>query len=79
MATKQYWEEVYQKRDSATDLSWYQRYPTKSLELILARGISKRQPVIDVDGGTSLLVGCLLEARFERVSVLQMSGLASSA
>jgi ubiquinone/menaquinone biosynthesis C-methylase UbiE len=76
MATKQHWEEVYQKRDSATDLSWYQRYPTKSLELILACGSSKSHPVLDIGGGASLLVDSLLEARFERVSVLDISSAA---
>ncbi|HEY5911538.1 MAG TPA: class I SAM-dependent methyltransferase [Verrucomicrobiae bacterium] len=76
MNAKQHWEKVYQEKDPVTDVSWFQAHPANSLELISATGIAKNEPLIDVGGGASVLVDRLLEAAFEYVTVLDISGAA---
>jgi ubiquinone/menaquinone biosynthesis C-methylase UbiE len=70
--TKVHWEQIYSTK-SSTDVSWYQRYPSLSLKLIEATGIGKEQGIIDVGGGTSVLVDCLLNKGFIELAVLDIS------
>lgn len=75
MNRKEHWNQVY--ATSATgDVSWHQPRPTSSLTLLAAAGIAKEQGVIDVGGGTSVLVDCLLDAGFTQLAVLDLSGAA---
>ena len=69
MERKQHWEKVYASR-APDAVSWYQRVPRKSLDLI--RSCVPRGSVIDVGGGASLLVDRLVELGFE-VAVLDLS------
>jgi 2-polyprenyl-3-methyl-5-hydroxy-6-metoxy-1,4-benzoquinol methylase len=69
---KTHWNDVYAAR-SPLDVSWYQAEPRLSLELVAASGISAEQPLIDVGGGASLLVDCLLDRGFTDVAVLDLS------
>jgi len=69
---KQHWEQVYQTR-LPKRVSWYQTYPEKSLELIEKAQLEKSKPLIDVGGGASVLVDCLIAANFTNVSVLDIS------
>jgi ubiquinone/menaquinone biosynthesis C-methylase UbiE len=48
-------------------------HPSLSLKLIEATGIGKEQSIIDVGGGTSALVGCLLNNGFKELAVLDIS------
>lgn len=73
MNVQNHWERVYREKDPAVDLSWYQSHPVKSLELIRATGIQRDAPLIDVGGGTSSLVDCLLNEGFTNISVLDIS------
>jgi hypothetical protein len=57
-------------------VSWYQRRPEVSLALIAAAGLSKDAGIIDVGGGSSVLVDCLLDAGYTGVAVLDLSGIA---
>jgi SAM-dependent methyltransferase len=70
--TKVHWEKIYNTR-SPTAVSWYQTHPSISLKLIEATGIGKQQSIIDVGGGTSVLVDCLLEQGFQKLAVLDIS------
>ncbi len=54
-------------------VSWYQTYPEKSLELIEKAQLDKSKAMIDVGGGASVLVDCLIAADFTNVSVLDIS------
>jgi SAM-dependent methyltransferase len=72
---RSHWQRVYTQRSPA-DLSWYQREPTYSLRLIRDTALSKHAPVIDVGGGASVLVDCLLRDGFTRVAVLDVSAAA---
>lgn len=69
---KQHWETVYQRQDSA-EASWYQDYPQLSLQFIESAGVTPNESILDVGGGTSLLVDNLLLKGFEKLSVLDIS------
>ena len=70
-----HWNQVYQAKDPG-DVSWYQRRPDMSLALIGASGLSKDAGVIDVGGGASVLVDCLLDDGYTHLAVLDVSGAA---
>jgi ubiquinone/menaquinone biosynthesis C-methylase UbiE len=69
---KSHWEEIYTTKAS-TNVSWYQTHPSLSLKLIEATGIRKDQRIIDVGGGTSMLVDFLLNKGFTELAVLDIS------
>jgi len=73
MDRKQHWDTVYTNK-SPLEVSWYQREPHLSLELIAATGLPKDVPMIDVGGGASVLVDRLLAAGYSQLSVLDISG-----
>lgn len=75
MNPKSHWEQVYQTK-SSTDVSWYQTLPSLSLKLIASTGIEKGDGVIDVGGGASVLVDCLLDAGYQNLAVLDISAAA---
>jgi ubiquinone/menaquinone biosynthesis C-methylase UbiE len=69
---KAHWEKIY------TDLlpeevSWYQKEPTLSLELIRRAGLGPDGAIIDIGGGASVLVDGLLAAGYRNVTVLDLS------
>jgi SAM-dependent methyltransferase len=74
---KDHWNHVYQTKRT-DDLSWTQQNSDVSLELIEAAGVSKEAGIIDVGGGTSRLVGNLIEAGYSRLAVLDISRAALS-
>jgi len=70
---KQHWERVY-KKNKPDELGWYQDYPETSLKLITATGVGVDSDIIDVGGGTSKLIGTLLDQGYKRLTVLDISG-----
>jgi len=78
VSSSQHWDEVY-TRKASDQVSWYQRAPRMSLELITETGLSSSDPVIDVGGGASQLVDALLDRGFADVSVLDISRAAIAA
>lgn len=74
---KQHWEQAW-ARKSHRETSWYQSEPVLSLEMIARAGTAFDGPVIDIGGGASPLAGCLLEAGFTDVTVLDISAAAVS-
>jgi ubiquinone/menaquinone biosynthesis C-methylase UbiE len=75
MNRKEHWEKVYQTK-ATDDVSWFQTRPAISLKLIEAAGTGKDQGVIDVGGGASVLVDCLLDAGYRQLAVLDISAAA---
>jgi ubiquinone/menaquinone biosynthesis C-methylase UbiE len=69
---KAHWENIYATRGE-TGLSWYQAEPRVSLELIDAVAPAGGGRIIDIGGGTSILVDRLMERPFERIAVLDIS------
>lgn len=70
--TRAHWEQIYNTK-TATEVSWYQTHPSLSLKLIEATGTKKDQSIIDVGGGTSVLVDWLLDKGFKKLAVLDIS------
>jgi SAM-dependent methyltransferase len=68
---KAHWERVY--ADGCEDVSWFQARPELSLRLIKSSGVAKDAGIIDVGGGASLLIDCLLDEGCLPVAVLDIS------
>lgn len=75
MNRQQHWNQVYETK-GPLEVSWYQRRPEVSLALIAAAGVGKDARIIDVGGGASILVDCLLEAGYTGIAVLDLSAIA---
>jgi SAM-dependent methyltransferase len=69
---KVHWDAVY-SHCAVTDVSWYEAYPRKSLELIQACRLQRHDPIIDVGGGASFLVNALLNQGSDDLTVLDIS------
>ncbi|QQR89788.1 MAG: class I SAM-dependent methyltransferase [Myxococcales bacterium] len=69
---RNHWEAAYQSKDSETQ-SWFQPRPVESLALIEMAGCSPLTRIIDVGGGTSLLVDELITQGCRNLSVLDIS------
>jgi SAM-dependent methyltransferase len=74
MNRKEHWESVYSTKGE-TEVGWYQSDPAVSMELYEAAS-PEHGNVIDVGGGTSLLVDRLLDAGAKGVGVLDISAVA---
>ncbi len=67
-----HWTAIYRKH-RASELSWFQAEPTCSLGLIEAAGLARSDPILDVGGGTSLLVDHLLDRGYQDITVLDLA------
>ena len=70
---KQHWETVYETK-TPEQVSWTQETPQTSLDFIQSFGLSKSAKIIDVGGGDSNLVDCLIEKGYDNITVLDISG-----
>lgn len=78
MDRKAHWDHVY--RTVATDqASWFQAEPAVSLRLIRQVAPDPAAAIIDVGGGASTLIDHLLEAGYQRLTVLDLSPTALAA
>lgn len=75
MDVRAHWEKVYQTK-APTQVSWYQPHAVVSLGLIRATGAAHDDPMIDIGGGASALIGDLLTEGYTAVSVLDISATA---
>ena len=69
---KKHWGDVYQEK-SPSEISWYQKEPKLSLELIRCTNVASNDAIIDVGGGTSVLVDYLSKKCFTNLTVLDIS------
>lgn len=69
---KQHWENVYETK-SPNEVSWTQEIPKTSLDFIASFGLDKQAKIIDIGGGDSKLVDCLMEQGYENITVLDIS------
>lgn len=72
MERKAHWETVY-KNKSPNEVSWTEEIPQTSLDFIHSFGSDKSASIIDIGGGDSRLVDCLLEEGYTNISVLDIS------
>lgn len=73
--TKAHWENVYSTKSSEA-VSWYQPHALRSLAWIAGTGVGLSGAVIDIGGGASTLVDDLLDAGYQHITVLDLSGAA---
>lgn len=78
MNRKAHWDRIY-RSTSPEKVSWHQREPTLSLDLIRQALPDRSSAIIDVGGGASTLVDGLLAAGYHRLTVLDLSGVALAA
>lgn len=67
-----HWETVYQTKDT-TKVGWHETKPQISLDFICKSQLSKNAAILDVGGGDSKLVDCLLADGFQNITVLDIS------
>lgn len=73
-----HWERVYTTKRE-TEVSWFQATAAPSLELLTLIGATRSYAIIDIGGGTSRLVDCLIFQGYEDVTVLDLSEAALAA
>lgn len=71
-ATKNHWEKIYSSKNSS-EVSWTQEIPSTSLNFIHSFNLPKSASIIDIGGGDSKLVDCLLNEGFTNLTVLDIS------
>jgi SAM-dependent methyltransferase len=69
---KTHWEQVYETK-TPEQVSWTQEIPKISLDFINSFKLEKTAKIIDIGGGDSKLVDCLLDEGFENITVLDIS------
>ena len=72
MDNKQHWENIYQKKE-IDGVSWYQKIPQESLQLIKKYSISNSDKIIDIGCGKSFLADFLLELNYNDISLVDIS------
>jgi ubiquinone/menaquinone biosynthesis C-methylase UbiE len=70
--TKEHWENIFHAKNF-NEVSWHQKYPKTSVDLILSINPDKDSHIIDVGGGDSNLVDTLIKLNFKNISVLDVS------
>jgi SAM-dependent methyltransferase len=69
---KEHWENIYATK-AMQEVSWFQKVPTTSLELINQVAKNKQDPIIDIGGGDGFLVDNLLALGYTDITVLDIS------
>jgi len=69
---KEHWENIYATK-GMQEVSWFQKVPTTSLELINQVAKNKKDPIIDIGGGDGFLVDNLLGLGYTDITVLDIS------
>ena len=69
---KSHWENIYGEK-APQEVSWYQKEPALSLQLIRNTHLAHGAPIIDVGGGASVLVEYLCDEGYTDVAVLDIS------
>lgn len=69
---KSHWENVYTSKQP-NEVSWTQDVPQTSLDFINGFGLPKAAKIIDIGGGDSKLVDCLLDLGYQDITVLDIS------
>jgi len=69
---KSHWENIYSSKQP-NELSWTQKIPQISLDLIKSLNLSKSSSIIDIGGGQSMLVDFLIDLGYTNISVLDLS------
>ena len=72
---KRHWDAVYTTKGER-DVSWFEAFPTVSLQMLEAAGVTPESCVLDVGGGDSRLVDVLAARGLTCLAVLDVSNAA---
>ncbi|GMV77226.1 MAG: hypothetical protein AMXMBFR79_03610 [Chitinophagaceae bacterium] len=72
ISKQQHWENIFQTK-KPNEVSWTQKNPTTSLNYIQSLQLPKNASIIDVGGGESNVVDCLLEQGYNNITVVDIS------
>ena len=68
----QHWETVFTTK-AENEVSWYQKQPQTSIQLIQACKVPKDAKIIDIGGGDSYLIDSLLDLGYTNLYLLDIS------
>ena len=77
MEKKLHWEKIYQTKKN-DGVSWFQKIPTESIELIKKYSSDNSDKIIDVGCGKGFLADNLLESKFKDITLVDISSNALS-
>jgi SAM-dependent methyltransferase len=69
---REHWDKIYSSGETESK-SWFQPYPTTSLEFVELFELDPNANIIDIGGGDSLFVDALLEKGYTNIWVLDIS------
>lgn len=69
---KQHWETVFTTK-AENEVSWFQKQPQTSIQLIQACKVAKDANIIDIGGGDSYLIDSLLDLGYTNLFLLDIS------
>lgn len=72
---KNHWDEIYTTKQQ-NEVSWFEKVPSTSIELIKELNLSKSAAIIDNGGGDSFFVDHLLQLGFTNITVQDISEMA---
>ncbi|MDB4196316.1 class I SAM-dependent methyltransferase [Flavobacteriaceae bacterium] len=72
---EKHWEIIYETK-KLNEVSWFQKKPLTSLSLIESSEINKSSEIIDIGCGKSFLIDNLLEKKYSKISLLDISNIA---
>jgi len=72
MNNKEHWENIYLKKE-INGVSWYQKIPYESIQLIDKYSISNSDKIIDIGCGKSFLADNLLELNYNDITLVDIS------
>jgi hypothetical protein len=75
VSRRDHWEHVYATK-GATELSWFQAVPSKSMAIIRSTEVPAQAPIIDVGAGVSSLVDVLRNSDYSNITALDISNAA---
>ena len=72
MNNKEHWENIYLKKE-IDEVSWYQKIPSESIQLIEKYSVSNSDKIIDIGCGKSFLADNLLELNYNNITLVDIS------
>ena len=72
MNNKEHWENIYLKKE-IDGVSWYQKIPSESIQLIEKYSVSNSDKIIDIGCGKSFLADNLLKLNYNNITLVDIS------
>ena len=72
MNNKEHWENIYLKKE-IDGVSWYQKIPSESIQLIEKYSVSNSDKIIDIGCGKSFFADNLLELNYNNITLVDIS------